>query len=279
MKTMLKPTGNNGAEKYLMYGWKTVDQPGEMKMLAKECLHVNHQYQRELSSNKVTDITAQFSWLAFGALIVAHRQGAFFVIDGQHRLAAVMRRGDIATVPCIVFPTQDVRSEAQAFLSANTLRKPVSSAGKHRAAVTAEDEVAVYLESIFSRLGLKVSFSGTQPGHIKCVALCRKLASTDRKSFEAALSLSAELSTNDRVHVSEVLLDGLALVDRRIPGGLLEPRLNQRIRKIGASGLMTAAVRAAQAYARGGAKVWALGMINEINRGLQKKYAIDGMDA
>jgi myo-inositol-1(or 4)-monophosphatase len=56
--------------------------------------------------------------------------------------------------------------------------------------------------------------------------------------------------------------------------GLDDKRLNRRLRDIGAEQLLEAANRAGAFYARGGAKVWADGMLNACNKGLHNKFAI-----
>lgn len=279
MNAMLSPATSKGVDKTKRYGWRTIDQAGHLTYVPKVDLAVNHDYQRDVIPGKVTEITAAFSWLAFGALIVAERQGRLYVVDGQHRLAAVMRRSDIDVVPCIIFPTEDISSEARAFLASNTLRKQVSAAAKHRAGVVAGDEQAAFVQGVVQSLGLEIVSSAKSPGKIACVALCRKLAADDRQAFADALKATAELCTSDEMHVHEILLGALYLIHTRCGDGLRDRRLSDRLKALGAKGMLIAATRAAQAYARGGAKVWAEGILREVNHGLRNKFVLTNKEA
>lgn len=51
------------------------DKPGTLTMLHKDVLQVHPAYQRELVEQKVKQITAEWSWIACGALIVGKRGG------------------------------------------------------------------------------------------------------------------------------------------------------------------------------------------------------------
>ena len=79
-------------DKIERYDWKLLDQPGELRMLNKKVLRVDEQYQREATEPKVKEIARAWSWLACGALLVAERDGVYFVFDGQHRALAALRR-------------------------------------------------------------------------------------------------------------------------------------------------------------------------------------------
>lgn len=132
-----------GVDKVTRYGWTVKDQPGDLRMVHKDLLVVDISYQREVTASKVTAITAAWSYLSCGALIIAERNGTLYVIDGGHRLAAAKRRSDITHLPCVVFQTASAEAEARGFLSVNTGRKPVNAMVKHKALLVAGDEAAL----------------------------------------------------------------------------------------------------------------------------------------
>jgi len=74
-----------------------------------------------------------------------------YVVDGQQRLSAAKRRGDIHHVPCVVFESSGPEHEASVFRSVNMSRKPVGSYDKFRSAVRAglplETEINNWLAS------------------------------------------------------------------------------------------------------------------------------------
>lgn len=265
-----------GVNKLSRYGWTTKDQPGTLQMIHKDRLKIDDAYQRGLIKEKVTSITASWSWLSLGALVVGHRHGDFWVIDGQHRLMAAKRRSDILMLPCVVFETEDVKSEARGFLDLNTGRKPVTAVAKQKALVTAGDEVAAYVQAELDALGLEIKEATNIPGQIKCIAWCVRRAAEDREAFRQVLRFGAELSAVDKVPVMQKLLEGLWWLHTKCMNGLDDKRLAKRLREKGATELVNAATRAAAYYHSGGGKVWAQGMLAELNKGLQYKFTMNG---
>ncbi len=267
-----------GVDKTSRYGWVTKDEPGELRMLHKDTLQVHPAYQRDLLTEKVKAITAAWSWLSLGALVVGERGGEYWVIDGQHRAMAAKRRSDITHLPCVVFKTTDVRSEARGFLDLNTGRKPVTIIAKQKAMVAAGDEVAAYVQQQCDTLGLEIKARPSTVGQLKCVGWCLRRAAEDKDTFRKVLAFAAELSSQDNTWVNERLLDGLWVLNAKCGDGLADKRLANRLREKGARSLTEAAGRAAAFYTKGGPKVWALGMLTELNKGLQRKFALDGQE-
>jgi hypothetical protein len=265
----------HGIDKTARYGWVTKDGPGELRMLHKDLLQVHPAYQRDLLLSKVRSITAAWSWISVGALVVGERGGEFWVIDGQHRAMAAKRRSDITHLPCVVFQTADVKTEARGFLDLNTGRKPVTAVAKQKALVAAGDETALFVNQLYEELGLEMRATAAGPGHIKCVARCMQFANESRQDFRLVLQLTAELCTAKGMPVAERLMESLWFLHFNVEGGLLDKRLNKRIREKGARVLLDAANRAAAFYSRGGAKVWANGILEELNKGLQHKFSLE----
>lgn len=268
-----------GVDKTIRYGWVTKDAPGELKMLHKDVLQIHPAYQRDALLDKVRSITAEWSWLSLGALVVGERGGEYWVIDGQHRALAAKRRSDITLLPCVVFQTQDVKSEARGFLDLNTGRKPVTAVSKQKAMVAAGDEVAAFVQQQCDALGIEIATSGQKSGQLKCVAWCQRRAAEDKDAFRLVLAIAAELSKQDQMHVPERVLEGLWILNAKCGEGLSDKRLTKRLREKGARVLLDAANRAAAYYASGGGKVWAQGMLAELNKGLQRKFTMDGAEA
>jgi hypothetical protein len=79
--------------------------------------------------------------------------------------------------------------------------------------------------------------------------------------------------------VAERLLEGLWILHARCGEGLADKRLTKRLREKGARALLDGANRAAAYYASGGGKVWAQGMLSELNKGLHRKFTMDGEEA
>lgn len=275
----LTATTHVGGDKIKRYGWTVQDAPGEMRLLHKDTLQIHPAYQRDLVAQKVSEISAAWSWVALGALVVGERGGEFWVIDGQHRAAAAKRRSDITHLPCVVFKTTDVKQEARGFLTIQTMRKPVSAVAKQKAMVTAGDEVAAFVQQTVDALSLQIRPTAAKAGELKCVGWCLKRAADDRKTFVKVLTIVAELCAKDNMPIAERLLEGLWVLNDRCGDGLADHRFLKRLHERGSRALLDAANKAAAYYASGGGRIWAQGMLAELNKGLQRKFKMDGVEA
>ncbi|NQW80605.1 MAG: hypothetical protein HQ445_05460 [Polaromonas sp.] len=274
LKTQNREVNNIGVDKIKIFNWKVSGVQGTFRHLHKKLLKINAVYQRDALTSKVCDIARDWSWVGCGAIVVTYRDGTFWVVDGQHRVLAAQSRSDIAELPCLVFELSDIPGEAKAFLDLNTGRKAVTAIVKQKAQVVAGDETAIFVQQEIDRLGLRVSTT-TSPNSIKAVAWCTKRAREDRDSFSLVLGLAAELSRKDSAPVRERLLDGLLFIHNRVDGGILDKRLNKRLKEKGADALFAAANKASAFYGNGGAKVWGEGIVAELNRGLVHKFQVN----
>jgi len=140
-----------------------------------EKLTVDPAYQRSIdntSSQKlIASIAANFDWRLCMPLVVSLRPDRSLVImDGQHRWAAAIRRGDLPQLPCCVFSYESAEEEARLFILANRARKPISRLDDFHAAVAAGDEDALEIRDLVSDAGLLVARTtttgGARPGEI-----------------------------------------------------------------------------------------------------------------
>lgn len=271
MSEKAKFFGREGSTKIERYGWSVKDAQGEQVMLHKNILKVDRSYQRMVADLKVRGISAAWSWVACGAIIVGNRNGEYWVIDGQHRVIAARNRSDITTLPCLVFETEGVSQEARGFLDVNTARKAMTSIDKFRALIAAGDETAIFVNDILIELDITVSSTTGKHRGLKSVGWALRNAKADRVSFEAVIRLAGSICHNYMVH--EKLLEGLLYLHTH-GHDVTERWLANKIRTIGPEMLVMSANRAAAFYVAGGAKVWAEGMLTAINKGLRDKIKL-----
>ncbi len=261
-----------GLDKTTRYGWVTRDEPGTLMTLHKNILQIHPDYQRDVIPSKVKEITANWSWVGAGAIVVGERLGSFWVIDGQHRVLAAKRRSDITVLPCVVFQTESVRQEAVAFLDLNAGRKPVSSLGKFRAMIAAGDEAACFVQKTLESLGVMPVACASKANELKSVAWAVRKAGEDQNKFELVMRIATELSRD--IHIHEKLLEGLWYIHNRLGVGIDDRRFMDRLRSIGARRLIESANKAAAYFSRGGSRIWASGMMEEINKGLRNRFEL-----
>lgn len=264
-------------DKIERFGWATADEPGEMAYVDKTDINIDPDYQRTAVVSKILAIASSWSWLACGVIVLGERNGKLWAIDGQHRVLASLRRSDIKKLPCIVFHTKSKKSEARGFYNANALRKAVGAVDKYRALLVAGDETAEYVDYVFKKHGLTVTTTGganAAPFEIKCVSLCLRLASENRENFDRVFSFVASMC-RDKMSISRNLLAGINYIHNHCGDGLENKRLASRMIDCGPGALIEGTARAAGYFAKGGEKVWAQGMIDVINKGLQYKFELD----
>jgi len=269
------PVGNK--DKIERYDWKLLDQPGELRMLNKKVLRVDEQYQREATEPKVKEIARAWSWLACGALLVAEREGVYFVFDGQHRALAALRRSDITHLPCVVFRTAGSKEEAEAFLRANKNRKPLNGLAKFRAATAAEQPAALLVHNLITSVGRVASESSTGTT-VRCLALMMNHAERQPEVLKRVWPLIAEVCVGKPVH--ERVMDGLLYIENNLPEGesLIDKEWRKRALRVSYDGLLGAANRFSAAYSKGGAKVWGLGMVEAMNKGCRTHMKLAGSE-
>ncbi len=125
-------------------------------------LTVDQSYQRSIdnegSRRLIASIAANFDWRLCAPLVVSRRpDGSKVIIDGQHRWAAAVRRGDLLQLPCCLFSYDSPEDEARMFIVANRARKPMNRLDDFHAALAAADEDAVEIQRLVTESGLSMA--------------------------------------------------------------------------------------------------------------------------
>ena len=264
---------NGKITKVERYKWKVQDAPGQQIMVNKNNLQVDHTYQRSANDAKLMAIARDWSWIACGSIVVADREGVLFVVDGQHRVMAARKRSDITELPCLVFNTNEAKQEARGFLAAQTQRKPITSVEKFRALVTVEDPAALIVQELLNSTG-HAPGNGASSKSVKCIGILLKEANTDASILCKMWPLIASVSEGKVVHAR--LIEGLLYIEKRMLDGnsLTDRDWQNRVKKAGADALLDGASKAAAFYTAGGAKVWAAGMVEVINKGHRNRLEL-----
>lgn len=266
-----------GGAKKERYKWAEAGEKGRLVWIPKDDLHVNRSYQRVLTESKVKQIAANWMWPAFGVLTVGTRDGSHYVMEGQHRWAAALRRSDISSLPCVVFTMKHVAEEAHVFLTANTLRRPVSAVEKFSASIIEGSPPAIKLSELIAKTGRVVTQNPKMHNGIRCIAALLDLQSTNASALERVLPMASEIcrdrSLNERIVRALHFIEVQLLRD----GGrsLSVPNWRKRILSISYETYLDHINRAAVFYARGGDKVFAHGALEAINRGLRIRLKLN----
>jgi len=115
--------------------------------------------QRRLDTKRAQKIADDFDSDKFGIPVVMHRDAAWLIIDGQHRIAALHLLGwDDQRVQCQVYENISDEEAAKVFSGRNESVR-IQPVPRFRAAVVMGDHDAVEIDRIVQAAGLAVSDS------------------------------------------------------------------------------------------------------------------------
>ena len=255
-----------GKAKVEQYKWLMTGAPGELVYLAKTVLEIDHNYQRHAKNVRVLKLAKRWNWLACGVLTVAKRGDRYYVVDGQHRLMAALKRGDIERLPCLVFESVEMRDEAVAFRDANRERRPITTFEQWNADLVAQDEATLFAHEIITNSGRTPSQTAS-PGTVRCLSSIVSAARTSRDELGRVWPLAVQVCAGNALH--ERVFGALMYLECNLVEGqsVADKRWREKLVKLGYKGMLDASQRAAAFYAKGGPKVWALGVMQELNKG------------
>lgn len=187
------------------------------------------------------------------------------MIDGGHRVCAARKRSDIVSLPCVVFKTKDRVEDATGYIAINTLRKPMAVYDKFRGLLAKKDPIALATHDLIVSGGRSASKSGSSTT-VRCLAVIMYYIEKSPDILKRIWPLITAIS--DKKEIPEMLISGLAYIESNLDEGvsLTDKELSSRVRSVGQDGLITGAKKASAYYARGGAKVFAQGMLDELNK-------------
>lgn len=141
----------------------TADQQS-FQQLRVDQLNVDFSYQRRPRLPHVNKIAKDFDNLLFGVVTVSQRRdGSFWILDGQHRVAALLKLGKGAgSIPCEVLTGLTHTQEAAIFYVRNSATQPMSAADKFRGRLEAQDPVALELLEIVQASGFRLNLESSE---------------------------------------------------------------------------------------------------------------------
>lgn len=132
-------------------------------------------YQRQLRVSNVTKIVKNYNPVGFGLLQVSHRDGRYFVFDGQHRLEAA-KRLKMTTVECLVYEGMSYEDEANAWKYFNSASTKPTQLDRAKVELITGDPVAVELDRCVSRTDFYIDYENQGAnGGIKAYLTLKKI--------------------------------------------------------------------------------------------------------
>jgi hypothetical protein len=130
--------------------------PTEARMVPITEVGLDSHYQRDLNAERVSKMVADWDDRLAGVLILSARGGTLWVVDGQHRLAAMRERGT-HSVSAIVLTGLSQREEAALFVDYNRSRAALNEWDMFRAELVAGSPAALGIVTVVNQLGLTLT--------------------------------------------------------------------------------------------------------------------------
>lgn len=215
---MVKPTR---VEVTSHIGWVRLDQ-----------MKVNPQAQRGLNEAWANTLADEFNPDLMGFVHVSHRDGWFYIIDGQHRVkAAMIFLGDSSQqVQCHIYEDLTNEQEAQLFLDLNNTKKqgPMS---RYKVALTAGKPDECDVERICRSLDLRIGLDKNCE-EIGCItAILAVYHKHGPASFSFAMRVIRDAYGYDGF--KRQTISALALIKDRYGEKVHEDKLVERMAKTG----------------------------------------------
>lgn len=150
-------------------------------------------YQRDLNIPRVKKIVKEFNPALANPIKVSHRDGLFYVIDGQHTLAALrmINDGRDLNVNCLVYEGLSQQEEAYLFAQQTGIASKVDSDHKLQALYIAKNPGILDMHEIVNSLGFIFDFSTTKAAKriISGASLWRMYNRSTRQEFIDSLEI------------------------------------------------------------------------------------------
>lgn len=196
-----------------------IGAPPSLEQAPVARLRVDPSYQRatdgEASRRIIIGMVKKWDWSLCQPLVVARRpDGELYILDGQHRHAGAVERGDIQFLPCVVLSSLGIEEEARTFVELNTRRQRLTQAEVFHGMLAAGDpdakQVAQLLETTDWKVRRGSNTAAYGPGELECAPmLVRVLATKGVHTIRFALAALRAAYPEKPVRVAATLLKAL----------------------------------------------------------------------
>lgn len=148
-------------------------------------------YQREIRQSRVKSYADKYNPNIFGIILVSHRDGEYYIVDGQHRVEVAKLLG-IKTVWCQVLEGLTYEQESEHFYQINDSKSRLNANHKFHSKVEAKDTEALEIVQALKKYRFVYSKEGNEYGDniINAVGTLQQIY---KNSGEDGLSLILEI--------------------------------------------------------------------------------------
>lgn len=143
-------------------------------------LHVDPDVQRSLNPKQVDKLENEWDEIFAGTLVISKRKdGSMWVVDGQHRCAAGLRKDGEMIFDAEIHEGLTLQQEADMFLALNKDRKPPHPFDNYHVSITAGKELEMRIEAEVASRGLMVAKTASA-NKVAAIEKLRSLANKDK---------------------------------------------------------------------------------------------------
>jgi len=195
-----------------------IEREARLRWVPLNLMKVSPLAQRELNEAWVDRLAADMQLEDLGYPTVNHRDGHYYVIDGQHRVEALRKLGfKDEKIECWTYENLNEQQEADKFLVLNN-KLTIATMDRFLVAVTAERELETDIERIVRANGLVVSKQQVA-GAICAVGTLRRIYSrSGGTTLARTLRIVRDSYGDPGLHAP--VLDGIGLLCQRHNGKL-----------------------------------------------------------
>lgn len=185
--------------------------------------------QREFRKAHAEMIAADFQFEGLGFPVVSHRDGYYWILDGQHRIAALKLSGfaDDDLIQCEVYTGLTEAEEADLFLVRDQ-RKAINKFDAFRIAVTAGHQKECHIEKIVQYHGCKISKSQSA-GCIGATEALKFSYGLGSLVLGRTIRILHDAYDGDRAAFDSGLVRGMSLVCQRYNGTLEDDQAVEKL--------------------------------------------------
>jgi len=247
----------------------------DYRQLNSKQLTVSENYQRALDKNRVRKIVANFDPRLVNPIKVSHREGQYFVFDGQHTLAALKLKNGNADlmVDCKVYEGLTDAEEAVLFSEQNGLSRQVESIAKFKALYTAGDIHITEMVNLTNKSGLYVDFSKSKTANRITAAskLYRIFKAVSPSDFVEILSIIKEAWCGIPESLNTEILSGVYAFYIEYKGNFDKEMLVKQLAKVSP----VVITREGKAFSGGGDVRFARQILEAYNKNLSRRRLKD----
>lgn len=215
-----------------------VRRTARLKWVPLDKIKVNALAQRELNQARVDHLAANLDLEQIGNPTVSHRDGSYWVIDGQHRIEALRQFGFTAEpIQCWTYDGLTSEEEAEAFLKQNDTLA-VHALPKFKTAVHAGRDIETDIDRVVRSVGCVVT-ADKVPGGVGAVGTLRRVYARGGPGG-LARSLRIIRDAYGDTGLEGAVIDGIGHLTARYNGELNEDEAIKKLAKAhgGSNGLL-----------------------------------------